>query len=66
MTYMNDIYKDDIIEELHILREKYAEKFNFQIWEIFKDLSDLKIEDVFSTVEVNNTKLDENKLLTTT
>ena len=34
----NKIWKDSIVEDLHVFREAYAKKFNYDLDAIFQDL----------------------------
>jgi len=32
------LWKDSIIDEIHQIRETHAQKFNYDMWAIYKDL----------------------------
>lgn len=38
------MWKDEIVEEIHIIREKYAKSFNYDLKAIFADLQKKQAE----------------------
>jgi len=55
-------YEDTIIEEIHKVRDAHAQRFNYDMWAIYKDLKAKEIKSKWKKVSHSKSHLSQNTI----